>query len=118
MRRFCWTCLTAGAAVAVCASTGAPALAITIRDDRTDIQYQNLAADPKYRTVGSMTWPGFACSAVVISPKWVLSAAHCVDTAATRTFFLNGSTYTEAQHFAHSSWNGNPGGGNDIGLKC
>src|SRR4051794_25529176 len=100
MLRF-WTCLAA------VGSTAAPALAITIRDDRPDSQYLALAGDAKYKSVGRITWPGFLASGVVISPKWVLTAAHVVDSADSHTFFVNGVNYNEVQHFAHPSWTAN-----------
>jgi len=111
----------------------APAFAGTVRADYADDSlYTALGNDPKYQSVGSILWPqsngtlSNAASGVLISPKWVLTAGHVVDTFTTdnttRTFniggtqYFNGTNYTAVQHFAQPAWNGNVAAGNDIGL--
>lgn len=94
-----------------------------------DSRYITLGNDPKYASVGAITIGSGSqstfASAIVISPKWVLTAAHVTQIPGTATLnfggnmWYNGATYTSSsgQHFSHPGW---PGGltttGNDLGL--
>jgi hypothetical protein len=109
--------LVALAACICLAHSTAPA--IVIRDDRSDSQYRSLAAS--YPSVGQFigstsTGGGYYASGTLISPNWVLTAAHVVDSASTLTFKVGGASYTADRWLAHPSWTGNLGAGYDIGL--
>lgn len=79
----------------------------TIRHDKADSLYTGLAAS--YPSVGKITWPGFLASGTLISPTWVLTAAHVVDdavAASSYTFDLTasgGGTYTGTSKMYHPS---------------
>jgi hypothetical protein len=110
--------LTATAVVAQVATLRAG----TIRHDRNDSQYTDLADLEKYATAGAVAYNAGVLSGTLISPKWVLTVAHGTNTAATRFFNIGGTTstngtgYTGAQHFAHPSYNPNTNPGADVGL--
>jgi hypothetical protein len=99
----------------------------TIRSDRSDSLYTSLGTDPKYAAVGALVWgvnDGIRASAVLISPKFVLSAAHTTDTSDPRTFKLGGATIDSSTisvqdqyHFANPNWVPSAlQAGNDVGL--
>lgn len=54
----------------------------TIRADRTDQQYRNLAAQAQFASVGRYSAGSLSGSFTLISPNWAITAAHVVDTNA------------------------------------
>jgi len=104
------------------------------RDDVADSSFVNLGADPRYASVGrflySVDGSGFIASGVLISPNWVLTAAHVVQgnnflgagvTGMNFTLFsgVNSFVYSAAQWIPHPGWAATSGSvlaGFDIGL--
>ena len=122
-------CALASCAVPVLAGVSAIP-AGTIRHDRSDALYTELADDTAYQSVGSISWRqgggAFAASGVLISNDWVLTAAHVVEGnnfqgggITNLTFRVEGSTYSAQEWFTHPNWqssNGDLDAGADIGL--
>src|SRR5687767_4388723 len=73
----------ATAAAAALATATAPARAGSIRDDGDDADYRDLGNDGRYASVGAVSWLfGLARgSGTLISPRWILTAGHVVDSA-------------------------------------
>ena len=104
------------------------------RDDVADINFTTLAADPRYQSVGrflySVDGAGYIASGVLISPEWVLTAAHVVEGndflgggISNMSFTLfsgaNSFVYTAMEWIPHPGWassGGNVLAGYDIGL--
>jgi hypothetical protein len=89
----------------------------TIRDDVPDSSYVDLANSPAYAAVGVLvnSW-GYTGCGTLISPSWVLTAAHMLDAATSGTFTINGTAYTSDEIIKDPGWTGNSFGGNDFGL--
>ena len=124
------------AAASVIASVGlcSSAQAGTIRDDRADSLYTNLAATSPYAptgfVLGTSGGSGFIGSGTLISSEWVLTAAHIVEGTdragggiSNLRFGLganaNGGTVSAAQWIPHPNWtatNGSLTAGWDVGL--
>jgi hypothetical protein len=97
--------------------------ASTIRSDVPDGSYTALANDSQYASVGAVIFQDLFASGTLISPYWVLTAAHVAQDGNTPTFNVggntafNGTTYGSAAHFTNPSWPGQlTFSGNDIGL--
>ncbi|MBD2185469.1 trypsin-like serine protease [Planktothrix sp. FACHB-1355] len=111
---------TLAAAIAT-AGTSAIAQAGTIRHDRSDTQYRNLAN--LFPSVGSLnirsssgTW---LCSGTLLNSTWLLTAAHCVEGARNGLFSVGGSNYTINGALTNNGWfnsYGDPSAGYDLGL--
>jgi hypothetical protein len=92
----------------------------TVRDDRSDSSYLNLAGLPGYagvgQFIGTTSTYGFSASGTLIAPDWILTAAHVVDQATSLTFKIAGNSYAASQWAYHSKWTGDLAAGYDIAL--
>ncbi|RYG07335.1 MAG: trypsin-like serine protease [Chitinophagaceae bacterium] len=104
----------------------APAFAGVIRHDIDDSVYRAIGNDPAFHSVGAIIGASaegnYGCSGTAISNHWVLTAAHCVDTATSIDFYLRDANGNYSPHagttwFANENWNtNNLLDGWDIGL--
>lgn len=92
----------------------------TIRHDRDDSLYLNLAASSGYNTVGQFLGTtstySYYGSGTLIAPNWILTAGHVVDQATSLSFTIGGGSYTASQWVSHPNWSGNLSTGYDIAL--
>ena len=66
--------------------------------------------------MGTTPKSGFSASGTLVSPEWVLTAAHVVDDAKSLSFIIGGQTYEVDRKIVYPSWNGDLWSGCDIGL--
>jgi secreted trypsin-like serine protease len=108
-----------------------PAEAIINRHDRTEAQYIALGALPQFAPVGGVfifgTDPntgqnfGLGGTATLITPEWILTAAHVVDRnginfGSSTNFYSSLGTHQLAEVVVHPNWTGNIENGHDIAL--
>ena len=114
------------AAVTFCSLGTSPGMAGTIRSDRPDSLYTNLARLPQYQSVGRIEWNqggfSFGGSGVSITDDWVLTAGHVVggtDDAgggiSSMTFTVANRRYVADEWIAHPEWTSS-GGSLDLGV--
>lgn len=109
----------------------ADATAGTIRHDRADSSYRNLAAEPQFAPVGYYGAGGQYGSFTLIAPNWALTAAHVVDAngngqlddgITTDVLRIGGQQRTVTEAVVpvgingNRGWNGNINDGFDIAL--
>jgi len=94
-------------ALGACLFAGS-ASAGTIRHDRSDQLYLDLAQEPQYQSVGLINIGGYQGSGTLVAGRWVLTAAHVVEdgSASQFEFDINGQTYGATQMFIHPEWVG------------
>lgn len=111
-----------GAVIAAVGALASHAGAGTIRHDRADQLYRDLAAQPQFAPVGSYSSSLYG-SLTLIHPQWALTAAHVVDTdwdgriddESMGTVRIAGQTRTATQLVVPTGVNGNPGWNGNIG---
>ena len=100
----------------------ATSIAGTIRHDRSDQLYLNLAAESQYAAVGRFDWtiPGGSglASGTLINDQWVLTAAHVADdaTGTTLQFTVGGQTYQGVESIIDPNWTGDVSQAGDLAL--
>lgn len=105
-----------------CVFSAVSGIAGTIRHDVDDAEYIALASETLFESTGFHQAGGSLCTATLISPEWVLAAAHCVDDSSNHTFRLGatstgGVVYSAAETVIHESWDKNEiAAGFDIAL--
>ncbi|MDB4676856.1 trypsin-like serine protease [bacterium] len=91
-------------------TTCTTARAGVIRHDKLDSQYTALASNPAFNSVGDLTTSTMRCSATLIAPGWVLTAAHCFDggeAATNYTFDLSdtgGGVHTALEAYLYPTY--------------
>lgn len=108
--------LTAGSCMAMLIL---PSGAGTIRHDRLDSLYLDLAALPQFAALGRLLGEGDH-NATLIADRWIVTSAHCVDNGSipieNRSFVLGGQSYAIADITLHPDWVGITMDGTDIAV--
>ena len=97
-----------------------PAFGGTIRHDRDQQQYLDLAQSPQFASTGRFSItrgiPGFNGSGVLVGDRWVLTAAHLIQGAVDMKFIVGGSEYAAEGWVIHQRYDGELRDGFDLGL--
>ena len=93
-------------------------LGVTMRDDRPESDYLDLALQAEYAAVGALASNGpYSGSGTLIAPDWVLTGAHNLVLASSVTFTINGTSYVSTEFFRHPNYQlANSLAGYDFGL--
>lgn len=90
-----------------------------IRDDRSDVLYTNLAAQPQFIGVGHTDFASF-CGCTLVAPNWVLTAGHVFTagqvTLGTGVYNVVDNGNNPLYNVPAPGWNGNPLDGHDFRL--
>ena len=90
------------------------AMAISVADagiwrhDRDEQQYVDLGNDPAYAPVVALVAGNSQASGTLISPHWVLTAAHVLDNASSATLYVGGATAGDGVIYSSESLLQNP----------
>ena len=101
---------------AVALLTAGHASAGTIVDGGNLTEYESLAHQSEYDSVGLMSWGGGLASGVYLGDGWVLTAAHVAESSPDLNFELGGNSYQSEEIYLHDGWSGDAATGNDIAL--
>ncbi len=88
-----------------------------IRHDVDDSLYLQLAAEPRYASVGKVGVSGARASGNLVSDRWVLTAAHVVeDITDWVEFTIDSRTYQGDEWYVHPQWSGDVAQADDVGI--
>jgi hypothetical protein len=117
--------LSLGVFVVLCSLASSWAEAGVIRHDVADANYTALASDPKYASVGRITFANNFdwANATLISDQWAITAGHVVrsnfnnNTPNNVLFTVGGNTYVSSAIYLNPGYvHNSPNNGNDIAL--
>ncbi len=120
-----WAAAAAASAIALTGFAPATVHAGTMRNLGRDFKHRQLAEQSEFDSVGRLdivtdatTNPNATslCSGTLVGGSYVVTAAHCVDTAQLMEFRIGNGSYTANRWVVPGRWNGNAGAGADIAV--